>query len=84
MAKTKAKHPGGRPPLPAGRRLGVMVGVRLDADSAARLDAIAERLGGVLHRSQVARAALRLGIDLLDRDPTLLVKGGATVRGSRK
>jgi hypothetical protein len=57
---------------------GAMLGIRIDADDVARLDALTERmlLGS---RHALARAALRLGLDAIERDPTVLV-GGAKGR----
>jgi hypothetical protein len=50
----------------------VMLGLRLDHEEAARLDAIAERmlLGS---RHALARACLLLGLDAIERDPTVLL-----------
>jgi hypothetical protein len=57
---------------------GAMLGIRIDAEDVARLDALTERmlLGS---RHALARAALRLGLDAIERDPTVLV-GGAKGR----
>ena len=53
---------------------GAMLGIRIDAEDVARLDALTERmlLGS---RHALARAALRLGLDAIERDPTVLVGG---------
>jgi hypothetical protein len=65
---TKAKR--GRPPTEDA--LGGMLGVRVSSDDLARLDAIVSRmmLGS---RHAVARAALRLGLDAIERDPGVLL-----------
>jgi hypothetical protein len=51
---------------------GVMLGLRLDADDAARLDALADRmlLGS---RHALARACLLLGLEAVERDPAILL-----------
>ncbi len=67
MARDKAKSKDEAP---------VMLGLRLDADEAARLDAIAERML-VGSRHALARACLLIGLDAIEHDPTVLlgVKG---------
>jgi hypothetical protein len=54
----------------------VMLGLRLDADDVARLDVISERML-VGSRHALARACLLLGLDAVERDPSVLlgVKG---------
>jgi|SRR6478736_7402850 len=73
MAKAKkAKHAGGRPPLPPGERLSTQLGVRLDASSTERLDKLVARLGGEASRPTVLRAASTFGLRALERDPAML------------
>jgi len=59
----------------------VMLGLRLDPDEAARLDAIAERML-VGSRHALARACLLLGLDAVEHDPSLLL--GVKGRKSRR
>jgi len=70
--KAIPKHAGGRPPLPVGTALGTQLGVRADAETTARLDRLVARFNGLASRAAVARAALRLGLELIERDPTVL------------
>jgi hypothetical protein len=51
-----------------------MLGVRVSADDLARLDALAERLP-IGTRHGIARFALRLGLDAIERDPAILLGG---------
>jgi hypothetical protein len=62
--------------------------IRVNADDVERLDALARRIS-VATRHAVARAALRLGMDALEEDPTLIIskpvakRGGARARRRR-
>ena len=71
MAKEKSKDRKG---------LSEMLGVRVSADDVARLDALAERLP-IGTRHAIARFAFRIGLDAIERDPSLLL--GTAVK-SRK
>lgn len=51
---------------------GVMLGLRLEADDAARLDALADRML-VGSRHALARAALLLGLEAIEKDPAILL-----------
>lgn len=52
----------------------VMVGVRLAQEDADRLNALHARIP-IASRHSIAREALRIGLALLEKDPTRLVKG---------
>lgn len=69
MAATKTRAKMGRPPLPEGQRKGDAVSIRLDPETARRLESLAERLG--LGRSTAARECMLAGLAALER------KGGA-------
>jgi hypothetical protein len=71
MAKDKAKDKEG---------LSEMLGVRVSADDLARLDALAERLP-IGTRHAIARFALRIGLDEIERNPTVLL--GGAVKGRK-
>ena len=60
--------------------LSEMLGVRVSADDVARLDALAERLP-IGSRHAIARFALRLGLDAIERDPGVLL--GAAAKGRK-
>ncbi|HEY3237387.1 MAG TPA: hypothetical protein VGJ84_21890 [Polyangiaceae bacterium] len=70
--KKQAKHLGGRPKLEDSERLDVQIGVRTDAKTSRRLNALAARYGRLAPLSHVARAALEYGLDVIERDPTIL------------
>lgn len=59
----------------------VMVGVRLVQEDADRLDALHSRIP-VASRHAIAREALRIGIAVLEKDPTRLVGVGAKRSGA--
>jgi hypothetical protein len=63
-----------------GKDEGAMLGLRLDAEDVARLDALTERML-VGSRHALARAALRLGLDAIERNPTVLL--GDAVKGRK-
>jgi len=52
--------------------LSEMLGVRVSADDLARIDAITERMP-VGTRHSIARVALRIGLDAIEREPTILL-----------
>lgn len=57
-----------------------MLGIRVSADDRARIDALAERLPvGTPHA--IARFALRIGLDAIERDPAILL--GDAVKGRK-
>jgi len=60
--------------------LSEMLGVRVSADDLARLDALAERLP-IGTRHAIARFALRIGLDAIERDPGVLL--GGAVKGRK-
>jgi hypothetical protein len=62
---------------------GAMLGLRLDAEDVARLDALTERML-VGSRHALARAALRLGLDAIEADPAVLLGGGVKGRKAPK
>jgi len=47
------------------------IAIRLDETDISRLDALAERIP-IASRNAIARAALRIGLEQLEKDPTLL------------
>jgi len=47
------------------------IAIRLDETDISRLDALAERIPIASHNA-IARAALRIGLEQLEKDPTLL------------
>jgi len=61
-----AKKRIGRPPKAPEKRMGVAFAMRLDAETEARLDTIAERYRFVT-RSALAREAMLLGLDVIER-----------------
>lgn len=71
MAKDKPKDKDG---------LSAMLGVRVSADDLARLDGLAERLP-IGTRHAIARFALRIGLDAIERDPQVLL--GSAVKGRK-
>jgi hypothetical protein len=71
MAKEKPKDKDG---------LSEMLGVRVSADDLARLDRLAERLP-IGTRHAIARFALRIGLDAIERDPAILL--GDAVKGRK-
>jgi hypothetical protein len=58
------------------------VAIRLSKDDLGRLDAMKDRLP-IASRNAIARAALRLGLDLLEEDPTRLLKPPAKAEKRR-
>jgi hypothetical protein len=52
-----------------------MLGIRVNEDDLARLDAVVSKLM-LGSRHAVARAALQLGLDAIERDPSVLLGGG--------
>lgn len=58
-----------------------MLGVRVSADDVARIDALADRIP-IATRHAIARHALRLGLDAIERDPAILL-GDALKKGKR-
>jgi hypothetical protein len=60
--------------------LGEMLGVRVSSDDLARLDALAERLP-IGTRHAIARFALRIGLDEIERNPAVLL--GGAVKGRK-
>jgi hypothetical protein len=56
------------------KRKTTLLGLRLEPAELRRLDAMVAKVQGGLTRSGVARAALSIGLDELDRHPEKLVK----------
>lgn len=72
-ASGATKHAGGRPPKQVSERLSTQLGVRLTPDDAKRLDRITGKVpGGLVSRAGVARRAMTLGLELLEREPSRL------------
>lgn len=72
-ASGAAKHAGGRPPKQAAERLSTQLGVRLNPDDAERLDRITKKVpDGLVSKAGVARRAMTLGLELLEREPARL------------
>lgn len=65
MAKSKAADSDG---------LSEMLGIRVAKSDIERIDALAERMP-VGTRHSIARVALRLGLDAIERDPVVLIGG---------
>jgi hypothetical protein len=59
--------------------LSEMLGVRVSPDDLVRIDALAERFP-IGTRHAIARFALRLGLDAIERDPAVLLGGPAKGR----
>jgi hypothetical protein len=76
-----SKHPGGRPRHVGPDRRDANVFIRIDGSTADRLDALAGRArAGSLSRASVARVAVELGLDALERDPSLLFAPSSKVK----
>lgn len=60
-----------------------IVAIRILQEDAERLDALAERLP-VASRHAIAREALRIGMAVLEEDPTQLVKGATKAPRRRR
>lgn len=58
-----------------------MLGVRVSPDDLARIDVLAERLP-IGTRHAIARFALRIGLDAIERDPAILL--GGALKATRK
>lgn len=59
--------------------LSEMLGVRVSSDDLARLDSLAARLP-IGTRHAIARFALRIGLDAIERNPQVLLGAGPKVR----
>lgn len=71
MAKEKPKDKEG---------LSEMLGVRVSTEDLERIDALAQRLP-IGTRHSIARFALRIGLDAIERDPSVLL--GTPVKGRK-
>jgi hypothetical protein len=66
-----------------------MLAVRITATDLERLDAIVATSPGLLTRHSLARAAMRVGLDAIGKDPAVLFshpipkRGGARVRSAK-
>lgn len=63
--------------------LGEMLGVRVSSDDLARLDALVQRLP-IGSRHAIARFALRVGLDAIERDPAILLGDSLKRVGGRR
>jgi hypothetical protein len=68
MATTKKR---GRRPDPNAK--GAMLGIRVEQVELDRLDAVAGQLIGLGSRTGVARAALLIGLAMIEKDPSILL-----------
>jgi hypothetical protein len=62
--------------------LGRQVAIRLTEADVQRLEALVQRIP-VVSRNGIARAAIRLGLDLLEEDPTRIVQQPVARRGRK-
>jgi hypothetical protein len=67
-----AKKSTGRPTKDAGTK-GLVQSIRVEQAELDRLDAVAGRLVGLGTRAGVARAALLIGLDAIEKDPSVLL-----------
>ncbi len=74
----------GRRPLPAAELLGSTLGLRVTAAELDRLRALVNRFRGAMKPHELARAAFRLGLEAMEEDPAVLLRGdGPPKRRSR-
>ena len=59
------------------------LGIRVASEDLDRLKKLVDGLGGLTSISGLARAAMRLGLDRLEEDPTLLVRQLKPRRGGK-
>lgn len=62
-------------------KLTIAINMRVSADDASRLDAVAERIR-IGTRHGIARAALRLGLTMLEEDPSRLLSAPVEATGN--
>lgn len=74
--KTNTRVRMGRPPKPEAEKMGTTLNMRLDVETAKRLDALAEsvRASG-MGRSTVARLCMLAGLALAAHDPARVLLG---------
>lgn len=74
--KSKSRAKIGRPAKPADQKMGATLNMRLDAETAKRLDVLAEsvRASG-MGRSTVARLCMLAGLMLAERDVATVLLG---------
>jgi hypothetical protein len=72
-----------RPPRGAREPLGRQLAIRLSDTDLNRLQAVAERVP-IATRNAVARLALRLGLEALEKDATRIVQERRTKRASSR
>ena len=71
-----AKKKMGRPRKPADQKMSAGVNVRLDQETAARVDALAARVASSgMGRSTIVRLCLIAGLDLAEKDPGRVLLG---------
>ena len=63
-------------------QLSVLIGLRVTEEDSTRLDAVAAQLP-LAKRINVARAAFRLGLQVLEQNPVLAVEAQAQPKGRR-
>jgi hypothetical protein len=68
----------GRPPKAPADLLDRPLGMRISRTDEARLDAFLARTGRITTRHGLARRAMLLGLELLERDPARLLEAPAT------
>lgn len=68
----------------ARREARVLVSVRLDEKTVARLDALAEALPMDLDRSGLLRECLRIGLEAVEADPACLLRTKPAPRKPRR
>ncbi|CAN5901149.1 hypothetical protein BH11MYX4_BH11MYX4_01860 [soil metagenome] len=75
---TKQKTKMGRPPKPADEKMGATLNMRLDVETAQRLDDLAHtvRASG-MGRSTVARLCMLAGLAVAERDPARVLFGAS-------
>jgi hypothetical protein len=65
----------GRRALPAAELLGSTLGLRVTAAELDRLRALVDRFRGAMKAHELARAAFRLGLEAIEKDPAVLLRG---------
>jgi hypothetical protein len=61
-----------------------MLAVRVTVTDVERLDAVVARSPGLLTRHALARAAMRIGLDAIERDPSVLFAQPIPKRGGAR
>ena len=58
--------------------------IRCSQEDLDRLDAVSEATSGLVGRTSLARAAMRLGLDLVERDRSILFGQPVAKRGGKR